>query len=452
MTKNRSQWGSSFGVILATVGAAIGLGTIWRFPYLASKYGGGVFLLTYLVVCLTLGFILVVMELCLGRTAKTSAVGAFSAVAKHKGWQAIGILNTAAVWMVSWFYYIIGGWVLFYIVKIIDGTIPIGENVKPAVFEGIFSTFVANPVEPLFYCAVCLSLTLLILLGGVKNGIEKFSKILLPIRLILMLVLIARAVTFPGGWEGVEYFLIPDFSKLTMAMLLEALGLGFFTLSLAMGIVLTYGSYTPNKVNLFNSAKWTALLTVFACFLAGLVVLPTVFAFGFDPAAGPGLVFMVMPAIFGHMPLGLLFAVLFFVILYLAAQLSAVAIAEAITSFFIDEFHMKRRYAVLATAAAIFPMCIPVSLSLGIWSGADYQLFGKTIFDLADYVAFSIMLPVGGILLSIFTGWVAWDKLESNLIGEGSRPIWLPIFKNTLRFVMPLLILVILIQSNWPIF
>jgi NSS family neurotransmitter:Na+ symporter len=289
-------------------------------------------------------------------------------------------------------------------------------------------------------------------MSGVKNGIEKFSKILLPIRLILMLALIARAVTFPGGWEGVKYFLIPDFSKLTIAMLLEALGLGFFTLSLAMGIIITYGSYTPNKINLFNSAKWTALLTVFACFLAGLVVLPTVFAFGFDPAAGPGLVFIVMPIIFGHMPLGLLFAILFFIVLYVAAQLSAVAISEVITSFFIDEFHMKRHYAALSTAAVIFPVCIPVSLSLGIWSGAEYQLFGKTLFDLADYLTFSIMLPIGGMLLSIFTGWVAWDKLEDNLIGEGSRPIWLPLFKNGLRFVAPLLILLILVQSNWPIF
>lgn len=452
MKTDRSQWSSSFGVILATVGAAIGLGTIWRFPYLASKYGGGIFLLTYLVVCLTLGFILVVMELCLGRTAKTSTVGAFRAVAKHKGWQAIGVLNILAIWMITWFYYIIGGWILFYIVKIIDGTIPLETNVNPAVFEDIFAKFIASPVEPLFYCALFLSLTLLIVVSGVKNGIEKFSKILLPIRLILMLALIARAVTFPGGWEGVKYFLIPDFSKLTIAMLLEALGLGFFTLSLAMGIIITYGSYTPNKINLFNSAKWTTLLTVFACFLAGLVVLPTVFAFGFDPAAGPGLVFIVMPIIFGHMPLGLLFAILFFIVLYVAAQLSAVAISEVITSFFIDEFHMKRHYAALSTAAVIFPVCIPVSLSLGMWSGAEYQLFGKTLFDLADYLTFSIMLPIGGMLLSIFTGWVAWDKLEGNLIGEGSRPIWLPLFKNGLRFVVPLLILLILIQSNWPIF
>ncbi|QQS16831.1 MAG: sodium-dependent transporter [Neisseriales bacterium] len=448
MSTNRSQWGSSVGFILSAVGAAIGLGTIWRFPYLAGMHGGGIFLFTYLVVCLVLGLTLMAAEMCLGRTTKKSTIGAFRAITKNKAWRAVGMLNIMSCWLITWFYYIIGGWVLFYVVKSLDGAIPFTPHVNPQFFQDIFHAFITNPIEPFIYCTLFTLTTLLIVMGGVKKGIEQFSKILLPLRLALMLVLIIRSVTLPGGWAGVEYFLIPDLSKLSMATLLEAMGLAFFTLSIATGIILTYGSYTTDKTNLINSAKWTALLTVFACFLAGLVVLPAVFAFGVNLSAGPSLIFIVMPAIFGHMPFGELFAILFFVMLYFAAQMSAVALLEVLASFLIDELHLKRRHAVLLSVAAILPFCLPISLSFGLWSGPDYQLFGKTLFDFLDYLTSCLMLPIGGILLSLFLGWVAWDAIQNNLSNQPTHPIWLAIIKNSMRFVVPILIFIILVQSN----
>ncbi|UTH72827.1 sodium-dependent transporter [Chromobacterium sp. IIBBL 290-4] len=406
---NRSQWGSRLGFILAAAGSAIGLGAIWKFPYVAATNGGGAFLFVYLGICLTLGLVLMLSEMALGRAANAGAVGAFRKLAGG-GWPVIGYMGVLVCFLILSFYSVVGGWTIAYIGKSIDGGILTADAKK---LGDIFGGFISHPSQPLIYHAAFALMTLGVVAGGVQKGIEKLSKFLMPALFGLMLLLIARGLTLPGALEGMAYFLAPDFSKLSGAMLMDALGLAFFSLSLGLGIMITYGSYVGRDSNLVGSALWVILLTVATCFLAGLMVLPAVFAFGFDPSAGPGLTFITMPAVFAHLPMGQLFAAMFFCLLLLAALTSSVSLLEVITSFAIDELGLSRRSAACGMALATFLLGIPASLSLGVWG--DYQLFGMNFFDLLDFVTSKLLMPLGELLLALFVGWKAWPVVRAEL-------------------------------------
>ncbi|KMN34222.1 MULTISPECIES: sodium-dependent transporter [Chromobacterium] len=410
----RSQWGSRLGFILAAAGSAIGLGAIWKFPYVAATNGGGAFLFIYLGICLTLGLALMLSEMALGRASKAGAVGAFRQLAGG-AWPIIGYMSVLVCFLILAFYSVVGGWTIAYIVKALGGSIMTSDA---KVLGGIFSGFISDPLQPIAYHAGFALLTLWVVAGGVQKGIENLSKFLMPALFVLMLVLIARGLTLPGAWEGVKYFVAPDFSKVSAAMLVDALGLAFFSLSLGLGIMITYGSYVSKESNLLGSALWVILLTVATCFLAGLMVLPAVFAFGFDPSAGPGLTFITMPAVFAHLPLGQLFAVMFFCLLLLAALTSSVSLLEVVTSFAIDEFGLKRGQAAWVMTLGIFLLGIPASLSLGVWS--EYQLFGMGFFDLLDYLTSKLLMPLGELLLALFVGWKAWPVVRRELAGDGA--------------------------------
>ncbi|MGL6071906.1 sodium-dependent transporter, partial [Craterilacuibacter sp.] len=360
-----------------------------------------------------------------------------------KHWALVGYMGVLVGFLILSFYSVVGGWTIAYIAKSIGGEI-ISSDAK--VLGTIFGNFISSPTEPLFYHAAFMALTVGVVLGGVQKGIENLSKFLMPALFVMMLVLIVRGLFLPGALDGVAYFLTPDFSKVGAKTVIDALGLAFFSLSLGMGAMITYGSYVEKDTSIPGSAVWVVLLTTAVCLLAGLMVLPAVFAFGFDPSAGPGLTFITMPAVFAKMVGGQLFAVVFFVLLLVAALTSAVSLMEVVTSFMIDEFHMKRVPAAIMMASLMFALGVPASLSLGVWS--EYTLFGKGVFDLLDYATSNVLMPLNGVLLSLLVGWKIWPQIEAQLAANTpSSALWLPAMKMTCRYIAPALVGFVLING-----
>lgn len=440
-TPARSQWGSRFGFILATAGSAIGLGAIWKFPYVASQNGGGAFLLIFIGFVFTLGIVLMMAEMAVGRAANSSPVGAYRKLG-GKYWQIIGYISVLVSFLILSFYSVVGGWTVAYIVKSISGEV---LNSNPQMLGSLFSGFIAGINEPLFYHGIFMALTVGVVLSGVQKGIEILSKYLMPTLIVLMLILIARALTLPGAMEGLYFFLTPDFSKVTGASFINALGLAFFTLSLGMGAMITYGSYVSEETSIPASAAWVVVLTTLVCFLAGLMVLPAVFAFGFDPAVGPGLTFITMPAIFAKMTGGQFFAVAFFCLLLVAALTSSVSLMEVATSFLIDEFNLPRIPSAISMGVLIFVLGVPASLSLGVWS--EHTLFGMGLFDLLNYVTEKLLMPIGGMMLSLLVGWKVWDQVEEQLKYKGKAIKGLPAIRFTCRIIAPALVAFILFYN-----
>ena len=438
---SRTHWNSRLGFILATAGSAIGLGAIWKFPYVASQNGGGAFLLIFIGFVFTLGIVLMMAEMAVGRASASSPVGAYRKLG-GKHWQAVGYMGVLAGFLILSFYSVVGGWTLAYIVKAATGEV-IHNN--PQLLEQIFSGFVSASIEPIVYHAIFMSLTAAVVLFGVQKGIENLSKFLMPTLFLIMLVLIVRGLTLPGALDGLSYFLTPDFSKVTGRVIINALGLSFFTLSLGMGAMITYGSYVSEETSIPGAAGWVVVLTTLTCVLAGFMVVPAVFAFGFDPAAGPGLTFITMPAVFSQMAGGQEFAAAFFVLLLVAALTSSVSLMEVVTSFLIDEFGIRRVHATLVMAVLMFALGIPASLSLGAWG--EFKIMGKGVFDLLDYSTEKILMPVGGIMVSILVGWRVWPQIEKELHHRGKHVRGIIVVKWMCRYVAPLLVTCVLFYN-----
>ncbi|MEH6628459.1 MAG: sodium-dependent transporter [Motiliproteus sp.] len=438
----REQWGSRLGFVLAAAGSAVGLGNIWKFPYMAGQNGGGAFLVLYLALVFTIGISVMLAEFAIGRAAQRDPVGAF-AVLKGKLWPLVGIIGVIAGFIILSFYSVVAGWTIAYIIKMATGSLVGDAEALGAAFGG----FIADPIQPLLYHALFMGLTVAVVLGGVHGGIERACKFLMPMLFVLLLVLIARVVTLPGAEQGLEFFLAPDFSKVNADMLNAALSQAFFSLSIGMGAMITYGSYLNKKENIFKSALWVSSLDSIVAVLAGLLILPAVFAFGFDPAAGPGLTFITLPAVFAQMPGGTFFGILFFVLLTVAALTSAVSLLQPIIAYFVDEKDWNPKTTAVAAGVIIFALGIPSSLSMGIWS--DVHIIGeKGFLDSMDYIASNILLPVGGILTSIFVGWSVADKMKDEVTNSGEKPFpfvgaWLFIC----RFVAPVAVAWILVTG-----
>ncbi|RJX30930.1 MAG: sodium-dependent transporter [Oxalobacter sp.] len=438
---SRTHWNSRIGFILAAAGSAIGLGAIWKFPYVASKNGGGAFLLVFIGFTFTLGIVLMMAEMAVGRASNSSPVGAYRRLG-GKHWRTVGYMGVLAGFLILSFYSVVGGWTLAYVVKAASGSV-IHDN--PKLLDQIFSAFITAPIEPILYHALFMALTATVVLFGVQKGIENLSKFLMPALFIIMLVLIARSLTLPGALNGLTYFLTPDFSKITGGVIISALGLSFFTLSLGMGAMITYGSYVGEETSIPGAAAWVVGLTTLTCVLAGFMVLPAVFAFGFDPAAGPGLTFITMPAIFSKMVGGQWFAVAFFFLLLVAALTSSVSLMEVVTSFLIDEFGVARIPATVVMAVLMFALGIPASLSLGIWS--DYTFFGKGIFDLLDYSTEKILMPIGGVMVSVLVGWKVWHQIHDELHHRGMPLRGIGAIRFACRYVAPILVTCVLFYN-----
>jgi len=438
----REHWGSRLGFILAAAGSAVGLGNIWKFPYMAGENGGGAFLIIYLALVFTIGISVMLAEFVIGRMSEKNAIGAF---AKLKGglWPVVGFFGVAAAFIILSFYSVVAGWTISYMIKSLSGALAIED---PAALGNIFGDFISDPVSPLIYHAIFMALTVLVVLAGVGSGIERASKILMPALFALLIILIIRSVTLPGGEEGVAFLLAPDFSKVTWNTVSDALSQAFFSLSLGMGAMITYGSYLSKKENIASSAGWVTLLDTAVAVMAGLLILPAVFAFGFDPSAGPGLTFITLPAVFAHMPMGSVFAFMFFLLLAIAALTSAVSILEVVVAYFVDDRGVSRKTAAIVIGVIIFALGIPSSLSLGVMS--DVTFFGKSFFDLMDFISSNLLLPIGGLFISLFVGWVIWGKAKQEIAAHnGVVPAWISAWGLIVKFVAPVAIAFILLKG-----
>lgn len=438
----REQWGSRFGFIMAAAGSAVGLGNIWKFPYLAGTQGGGAFLVVYLVIMASIGAALIMAEIAIGRSAKKNPVGAFR-VLGGGFWSATGVLGVITGFMILSFYSVVGGWTVAYLVKSVFGTI---KSAQPELLEAQFDGLVSAVWEPIFYHGVFMVLTMGIVIAGVAEGIERSVKVLMPLLFILLMVLVVRSVTLPGAWAGIEFFLVPDWSYLNGDMVRAALGQAFFSLSLGMGAMITYGSYLDKGADIPNASCWVVFLAALVGVLGGLLVLPAVFAFGMDPGAGPGLTFITLPAVFGEMIGGYFFQIVFFAMLLIAALTSSISLLAIPVAYFAEEYGIERKWSSIVVGVLIFLIGVPCSLALGVWG--EYKLFGMNFFDLMVYAVDNYTLPIGGILTSLFAGWVVLEKLGKELSNDGSLTFkWMGAFTWIMRIVAPLAVTWVMLSA-----
>ncbi|MDD2195947.1 MAG: sodium-dependent transporter [Bacteroidales bacterium] len=445
MTKEsvlRDNFGSRFGIIAATAGSAVGLGNIWKFPYVAGENGGGAFLLIYLFFVLAIGVPVMMSEFAIGRRGQKNAYGSFGVIAPGKKWSFIGLMGVVAAFFILAFYSSVAGWTLEYIVSSVSHSLA-GQST--ADLENTFNTLIANPIKPVVWQLVFMVLTALIVLAGIKKGIEKYTKLLMPLLLFLIIVLCIRSVTLEGGKAGLEFLFKPDFSKVTAKTFLYALGQAFFSLSLGMGALITYSSYFSKKENLASTAISVALSDSLIAILAGVMIFPAVFAFGIEPSCGPSLVFITLPGIFQQMFWGDFFGTIFFILLAVAALTSTISLLEVVVAFFSEELKISRKKATIIATLSVSVLGIFASLSFGTLKGAT--IFGKSIFDILDYTASNILLPLGGLFIVLFVGWFGGKKIiKSELSNEGTLKVrYYPYFNFIVKFIAPFAIAAIFI-------
>ncbi len=447
---NREQWGSKIGFILAAAGSAIGLGNIWKFPYIAGVNGGAAFVIIYLVSILIVGLPVLMAEILIGRTAHRNPVGAFKLLSGgSKFWTTIGALGVLAGFFILSYYVVIAGWSLGYIVEAAKGVFYDFKN--PADAEQHFNALIGNTAWILGYFALFMVLTMTFVLGGVQKGIEKGSKIMMPILFVLLIMLVIRGITLDGSEKGIAFLVNPDWSAVTPSTVLLALGQAFFTLSLGMGAMLTYGSYMSEKDNITVSSLEIVILDTAIALFAGFAIFTAVFAYGQNPGAGAGLIFQTLPVVFSKMPGGYVFSIAFFVLLSIAALTSAISLLEVITAYFVDEKGWERKKAALVFGSITFVFGIPSALSYNVM--ADVKFFGLTFFDFIDYVSANILLPVGGFLIAVFVAYYwgidnAVKNLKTGAENFLEKYSWIVSFwKVFIKYVAPVIIIFIFLNS-----
>lgn len=437
-SSERSVWGTRLGFILASAGSAVGLGAIWKFPYMAGTNGGSAFILPYIVLTIAIGFIVLMIEMALGRASRG---GAAHALRLFGGpfWGGVGKISVLTGFLILSFYQVIGGWCLNYL---FDACIGQGLITDTAMLGSHFDNFVTDGPRAVFMQLAFLTLTAGVIVFGVEKGIERISKLLMPTLFILMLCLIVRGLTLPHAWGGVEFMFKFDPEAFNGSSLLNAMGFAFFSLSLGSGSMMNYGSYLSDKANLPTSVAWISFLAVLASILGGLMIMPAVFAFSLDPAAGPGLTFVTMPAVFAQLPFGQGFAILFYICLVVAALTSAISILEMSVQFLVDEYHVSRRNSIMLNTIALSVLGVVCALSFGALSG--YKLAGKTFFDLLDFLTSNVGMPIGAMGIAIVGGYLVWPVMKKQL--TLTSPMNDKVLVTThflIRFIVPCVIVVI---------
>ncbi|WP_429053318.1 sodium-dependent transporter [Aeromonas rivipollensis] len=433
----QSQWSSRLGYILAAAGSAVGLGAIWKFPYVTAANGGGAFLLVFLLFSFTLGVAVLMGETLLGSLTRRGVVGAFDEL-MGKRWRWVGAMGLLCSLLIFSFYSVVGGWTLGYTGMALAGSLQQGDG---AALTARFNDYVGDPLWPVLTHLLFAALTWWFVQGGVQKGVERTLRWMMPALFIMMLLLVGVGLSMPGAMVGVRQLLLPDFSMLTGQSVLDALGLAFFSLSIGLGVHTTYGAYLPNSEGVLRSGVWVVTLASLISVLAGLMIFPALASTGIDPTAGPGLTFMTMPAVFSHLPFGQGLGVVFFLLLLVAALSSSISMLEHLVRFTCEEWGWSRRGACRVLTLLIMASGIPVSLSFGPW--ADYTLFGKTIFDLLDYLTSNLMMPLFGLVLTLLLGW----RLGESILPEGLSPALRLCLLWCWRLVAPLLIAGILVRG-----
>lgn len=445
---SRPQWGTRLGFVMAAAGSAIGLGNIWKFPYITGEYGGGLFVLIYLGCVLLVGMPIMLAELLLGLDSRQSPVGAFEHFhQKGSGWGSVGWLGVASGFVILSYYSVVAGWALNYVMMSLNNFTSLG----PEAISGAFGKLYTAPDLNLFWHTAFMALTIGVVLGGVQKGIEKTCNVLMPALLVLLLLLVVRGMFLPGDGflKAVDFIFMPHAEKVSGHSILEALGHSFFTLSLGMGAMLTYGSYLTNRKDLLPSALSVSVFDTLVSLLACLMIFPIIFSFGFESQAGPGLVFQTVPIVFSQLPGGQILSLFFFLMLTFAALTSAISLLEVVTATFIDRLGWSRRRATLVPGVLIFLYGIPSALAGSGRFLPNWQaLQGRNFFDTMDYLATNWMLPVGGLLTALFVGWVIPEERLRRAFGAEQYPAWVyGGFRVLIRFVSPALVLLILLNK-----
>ena len=447
--KERGNFGSKLGVILASAGSAVGLGNIWRFPYETGNHGGAAFILIYLGCILLLGLPIMIAEFLIGRHSQANTARAYQMLAPGTQWRWVGRMGVLAGFLILGYYSVVAGWTLEYIFEDVSNSF---AGKTPAEFISSFQSFSSNPWRPALWLTLFLLATHFIIVKGVEKGIEKSSKIMMPTLFIIILILVGCSVTLPGAGKGIEFLLKPDFSKVDGNVFLGAMGQAFFSLSLGMGCLCTYASYFSKNTNLTRTAFSVGIIDTFVAVLAGFIIFPAAFSVGIQPDAGPSLIFITLPNVFqqafsGIPILAYIFSVMFYVLLALAALTSTISLHEVVTAYLHEEFNFTRGKAARLVTTGCILLGILCSLSLGVTK--EFTIFGLGMFDLFDFVTAKLMLPLGGLLISIFTGWYLDKKLVwSEITNNGTLKV--PTYKLIifiLKYVAPIAISVIFINE-----
>ena len=441
MNEKRGNFSGKLGFVLAAAGSAVGLGNIWRFPYLAAKYGGGIFLLVYIVLALTLGFCLMTAEISLGRKTGFSAIGAFKTL--NKKYAFIGYLASIVPIIILPYYSVIGGWVTKYMVEFAAG------NVAETAGDSFFGSFISGTTEPLTWFLIFIVATAIVVFFGVEKGVENVSKIMMPILVLLSFIVAIYCLFMPGAMDGVKYYLLPDFSKFSATTVLAAMGQLFYSMSLAMGIMITYGSYMKKDVNIESSVKNIEIFDTGIAFLAGLMIIPGVFAFsGGTPEAlgkGPSLMFATLPKVFETMPAGRIIGFAFFAMVLLAAITSSISLMETVVSIFCDKLHIGRKACCVGVLVLSILIGIPSCFGYGLW--ADVTIFGMQFLDFFDFISNSIIMPIVAILTCIFIGYVIKPKAVIDEVESSGKFKMKKIFVVMIKYIAPVCIFLILLTS-----
>lgn len=449
MQKNgRANFGSKLGAVLAAAGSAVGLGNIWRFPYEAGNHGGAAFILIYLACVFLMGLPIMIAEFTVGRHSKASTGRAFSVLAPGTQWKWIGFLGVLAGLLILGYYSVVAGWTLEYILASLSGGF---IDKTPEDFVAIFQNFSQSPYRPLIWLLSFLLFTHFIVVKGVKDGIEKSSKVMMPVLFILILVLAGCSVSLPNADKGLEFLLKPDFSKVNADVFLGAMGQAFFSLSLGMGCLSTYASYFGQDTRLGKTALSVGVIDTMVAILAGLIIFPAAFSVGIQPDAGPSLIFITLPNVFqqafGGVPiLATIFSLLFYVLLALAALTSTISLHEVVTAYLNERFNLSRSRAAMFVTGFCIVTGVLSSLSLGVW---EDKMFGLGFFDLLDFVTAKIMLPLSGFLVCLFVGWYLKRSVSFEELTNGGRlkAPYFPVYMFILKFLAPIAILLIFVHE-----
>lgn len=439
MSEKRSSFSGNIGFILAAAGSAVGLGNLWRFPYLAAQYGGGIFLFVYLILVFTFGFSLLILEIAIGRKTKVSSITAYEKLNKKFSW--MGILSLLIPVLILPYYSVIGGWVIKYMTVFLTG------QGKVAADSGFFGNFIGQTASPLFMFFIYITLTTIVVAFGVEKGVERVSKFMMPVLILITIGIAIFVATIPGAGEGIKYYILPDFSKFSFKTLCAAMGQLFYSLSIAMGIMVAYGSYVKDDINLNESVTQIQVFDTLVAFLSGMMIVPAVYIFSGEEGlatGGAGLMFKTLPMVFDAMPMGNFVGGAFFILVFFAALTSSISLMEAIVSMFMDKFKLTRMKAVIIVYVITLILGVPSALGYGIWS--HITVLGMDFLTFFDYISNSVMMPILAIATCVLAGWFMNLKdIEDEITKNGEVFKRRNIFRVMIKYVAPVFLFIILV-------
>ncbi|OJV36169.1 MAG: sodium-dependent transporter [Bacteroidales bacterium 36-12] len=442
--EQRINFSSKLAVIAAAAGSAVGLGNFWRFPYELGQNGGAAFLIIYLIFVFLIGMPIMMSEFVIGRMGQKNTVGSFKQLAPKREWWLIGLMGVVTSFLIMGFYSVVAGWTMEYIYQAITNQF---VNKDTATLTQVFVDFNTGTWRPILWMIAFVAISAVIIILGVKDGIEKSTKVMMPLLVVIIIALGIRSITLPGALDGLKFLFHPDFSKITSSVILSAMGQAFFSLSLGMGCMITYGSYISKKNHLSHTVVEVSLMDTTIAVLASIAIFPAVFSLGINPGYGPELVFITLPNVFAQMPGGYIWSILFFILLFVAALTSAISLMEVIVAYLVEEKKFKRFSATMLTTLVIILFGVMSALSFSSWS--DVKLFGMNFFDLFDNITSKVFMPLGGLLISVFTGWfLSKESVKKEISSHGKFPTnYYNAFIFLVRYVTPIGILLVLLNQ-----